>query len=498
MTPNAAAITLEARTQFKEKLPVIERIFNVPAPYLIEGDLVFPRKGYDRTLNSWMPSDAPDVRLNMSLAEAKELIFKIFKEFCFTTGQDKTNAIAALLTPYCRGLYTNNTERTPLFFYKANRERAGKDYCAGITGIIYEGEAIENSPIATGERETHDEEFGKTLTATFKEGRCRVHSSNNKGYLNSSQLESILTKKYYTARQLGSNLMLTFPNTLELSLSANTGIGYTADLAARSVFINLFFSQEDPNARKFETPNLHEWIRGNRGEILSALYALIKDWNEKGRTQGTVTFTTYPEWANIVGGIMENAGLGNPCTPNDTADSIGGDRNTREMKVLFELCYERWPETWIYKKQVMDELQIDDGDFSGLFSWLDWSSDAKSARTRFGSLLDKFKLREFSGIRLEVAEDNTHSTRNQYKWAKGTKNEVKAQNTQKVLENKGKVDTVATMDTMCNPPHCETIKNIYSVEGAQRSQHSQNPPQVVAGTGKELPLQGVGYLPRLP
>jgi hypothetical protein len=55
-------------------------------------------------------------------------IFRRYKEFCFKDEQDKINAIAGLLTPYLRGLFKNFNTRTPLFFYMANRERAGKDY----------------------------------------------------------------------------------------------------------------------------------------------------------------------------------------------------------------------------------------------------------------------------------------------------------------------------------------------------------------------------------
>ncbi len=414
MPESVAKAVLDSEYQFKANLPVIERIFNVPMPFLKEGKLVFPQKGYDPKLKSWLPEDSPDINENMTLEEAKKIIGKINKEFCYTTEQDRTNAIAAQMTPFCRGLYKRETCRTPIVFYKANRERAGKDYCAGVPGLVFEGEAIED-PAIVSENEVHDDEFRKKILATLKSGRGRIHSSNNKGFLNSATLEGFSTSENWEDRQLGVNLMLKFPNTIELSLSANTGITYTPDLAARCIFVNLFFSAEDPNQRRFEEPNLHEWIKENRGDLVSAYFTLIRNWVEKEMPAGSQPFTSFPEWARVVGGIMESAGYGSPCVPNDTSDAVGGDSETREMKKLFEAACEKWGEQWVGKKQIFTEFMNQDSNFAGLFGWLKWDIEPERARMRFGRILDKFKGRELSGITLNVKEE-THSNRNQYQW----------------------------------------------------------------------------------
>jgi Bifunctional DNA primase/polymerase, N-terminal len=414
---NDAAATLASQDQFQDRLPRISKIVSVPIPVRNENGLTFPRRGYDRNFESWMPSDAPDVRTDMPVGEAKEMILRIYREFCFTSEQDRTNAIAALLTPFCRGLYSRTTVRTPVFFYKANRERAGKDYCAGITSIVYEGMAFEDTPISD-ENETHDDEFRKKILATLKSGRMRIHSSNNKGYLKSSALEGLVTAEFWKDRQLGVTELLGYPNTLEISLSANTGIMYTPDLAARSVFVNLFFAEEDPNARKFETPNLHEWVRQNRGEILSALYALIRNWIEKGSKPGTLSFTSFSEWAATVGGILENAQLGNPCVKNDDIDSIGGDTETRDMKRLYELAYETWGDQYISKKDLISKVTDENSPFNELFGWIEWSKDSAKARMRFGRSLAKFRNRVLGGLRMDIDDHGMHAERNRYRWVK--------------------------------------------------------------------------------
>ena len=138
--PSLAKVILASLDQFKVKLPTIKRLFPVPIPYLIDGKLSFPKRGYDRAHFSFMPFNTPEIDPNMPLDKAKEILNHIYEEFAFTSEQDRVNAIAHLLTPFCRGLFTSETSRPPLFIYMANRERSGKDYAAGVVSIVYEGE----------------------------------------------------------------------------------------------------------------------------------------------------------------------------------------------------------------------------------------------------------------------------------------------------------------------------------------------------------------------
>jgi hypothetical protein len=429
-----------ASNQLQSNLPVLDKLYTVPMPILRDNTLMFPNVGYDPNFWSYLPEDAPRINPNMSLIEAKNLINKVYEEFCFKNEQDKTNAIAALLTPFIRGLYSRPTCRTPIFFYQANRERAGKDCCAGITSVVYDGEVIEDTAICDG-KETHDDEFRKKILSTFKMGRNRIHSSNNKGYLNSAQLEGLATSENFTDRELGKNTMLTFPNTLELSLSANQGITYTPDLANRCIFINLFLEVEDPNTRKFKNPDLHGWIRNNRGSILSALYALIHNWIKQGAPKGKTPFSSFPEWAAVCGGIMKAAELGDPCVPNNDAVTLGGDAETQDMKRLFELCFEQYPELFIPKKQIIEQIENND-DFKDLFSWLDYST--RGGQTKIGLIIEKFVGRYLSDIQL-LTDGNQRSARRQYKFTKIGNLKPKNRQKELVIDESGNLGNLGNL-----------------------------------------------------
>jgi len=416
------ATTLLHSDIFHKTLRQINRIFTIPIPIIHGKELTFPKKGYDERFNSWLPHDAPEItNPDMTLDEAKKIIDFLFAEFCFKDkNKDKTNAIAALLTPFLRGIFSKFNVRTPVFFYVANRERSGKDYCAGITSIVYEGEVFEEAPISTSEnaKSSNTEEFRKKVLAAMMNGKKRMHFSNNKGYINNAVFESIITAPVWNDRILGKSTNITFDNELDFTLSGNVGIGYTPDFANRCKFIRLFLDIEDANARKFKNPTLHDYVKNNRNKILSALFVLVNNWIKKGRPSGSLPFTSFPEWAKICGGVMEAAGYDNPCEPDKELLALNGDSETQDMKALFEVCYNKYPEQWITKKDIKNIILQDD---YNIFSYLDFTN--KSDQTKFGNKIIKFYGRILSDIRLVVKNPEDQAFRHEIKFTKEIHNE---------------------------------------------------------------------------
>ena len=343
----------------------------------------------------------------MNIEEAKELIYEILDGFCFEKEIDRIMALAYLITPACRGLYGDIRTRTPLFIIKANRERAGKDYLAGVVGILYEGSAIEETPISTGEKGTQtNEELRKKVTANLMQGRRRFHSSNNKGFLNNSVFEGLLTNKTHSDRLLGKNKTLRLDNEMEYSMSANWGLTYTADLWFRCRPINLFFSDEDPNKREFKIEDLHGYVLKNRAKLLSAIITLIKDWFDNGMPFGKTKFTSFPIWAKIVGGIMTYHNLGDPAITVED-DAIGGDKTTEDIKKLVEYMYEHTKKAIhgnrFTSKQIINIVQENQSEWE-IFQHLDLNEIP--GRSILAKKLVSFSNRYFSNILFRVDKTN--------------------------------------------------------------------------------------------
>jgi hypothetical protein len=414
LSPMNASIVM-ASDEFRDKMPAINRIFSIPVPILKNKELLFPKRGYDKRFGSFLPPNCPTIsQPTMSLEEAKQIINDIFKEFCFKDEQSKTNAIAGLLTPFLRGLFPSFTTRTPVFVYDANRERCGKDYCANLTGILYEGVALEESPISTGDKNGNsNEELRKKIFTALLMGRKRLHFANNKGHINSAELEGITTRPDHSDRLLGHNKSYSLPNEIDYSLSGNIGMTMTPDLMNRSVFVELFFAGENANERRFSNPNLHGWLLDNRDIVISALYSLVRNWFAKGAPAGSIAFASFPDWARICGGVMEAADLGNPCKRGDMKTMVV-DNQTQDMKSLFEACHEKHGNNFITRDQVVEIIK-EHGD---MFSSTDF--DNRSGQTIFWGHFRRYVGREFSGILLKD-DGNERTVRTKYVFLKDDK-----------------------------------------------------------------------------
>ena len=403
---------------FLDNIPVIKRIFNVQTPCIYEGKITFPVIGYDPRFCSWVSFNAPKIsKPNMSLDEAKKVIGDLFKDFCFLEEQDRVCAFAAFISPGIRGLYSDFNVRSPLTIYRGNRERVGKDYCAGITGIVFEGEAVETAPISVKRNNNGgDDEVKKKITAFLMSGRKRFHSSNNKGKIDNSVFESILTSTVVTDRILGKNdIEVKLPNEMEYSLSANMGTAISPDLEKRSNIVNFFYQQDDINSRVFSKTNLHGYVLENRELILSAVFALIRNWEDKGCKPGSLAFSSFPDWARICGGIMEAAGYSNPCNEKKKKLSTAIDPETDEMRQFYEFMFEKQPNAWLTKNEMISILKDENAD---IFAWLDF--DKLSDKTKFAMKVESFGGRDLKTstyhIKMEEHEDNVKNRGNKRKF----------------------------------------------------------------------------------
>jgi hypothetical protein len=391
------ATALLASPQFKRALPRIDRILDVPIPYVQDGTLVFARTGYDERLNTFCP--AQDLRITpLGLEESKRWLRELFQDFCFTNKNSATMAIARLLTPMCRALMGWEA-RPPVFVFEGNRPRAGKDYLAGCTSVLYEGRANEDAPL-----DSEAEETVKRITAALASGRRFMHFANCKGHIDNSAFEHASTAKVYSARKLGSNdaaADMVLPNEIEFSVSANTGFSFTEDFNLRCRKISSHYSEEDANSRKFGHPDLHGWILDHRQELLNAVAGLIQYWHQKGCPPGETPFTSFPEWAGVVGGILTTCGLGDPCVPQ-LDGTLTSDTLTTETKRLFEIAFQENPNQWISKHDLSQLVRSPDND---LFAWLDL--DDKGGQTTFWTKLRQFSGRCLGGIYLQInKQDN--------------------------------------------------------------------------------------------
>jgi hypothetical protein len=359
--------------QFREGLPRILRILTIPLPIRIGNKLVYPTEGYDPRFGTYLVPDAPKlVHPLPTLREAKQIIDSTLSGFCFTSQQSRVHAIARTLTPFARGIFGWDC-RVPFWIYCANRARAGKDYLAGVASIIFEGAAYEDAPVGKDAAET-----GKRIMAAAQAGRRFMHFSNCVGYLADEQLCGAITNPKICGRMLGSNTAaadLSVTNELEFSISANPGLNAREDFILRARKIELAYYDEDPNARTFPNRKLHEYIKQNRAIILSALASIFNHWAKEKFPIGTTPFASFHAWSEIIGGVMQAAGLGDPCQPFKGTFDIGDDPELRSIGALWEEAQAAFQPPIEAEKSDLYDL-IDSSD-TGDLDWFGKMSDPR-------------------------------------------------------------------------------------------------------------------------
>ena len=381
-----AAGYLLAANQFLERLPKIVRILDTPIPVLTDGQIIYPEPGYSPKLQCYVNPNSPKL-VAIDWDEGLGLINELLTDFCFINEQARINTVAKLLSPFCRGLMGWDA-KMPLWLFEANRERSGKDYLCELIQIIHEGRSSSHPVFES------DAELRKKITSALVAGVRRMHFGNMRGHINSKVLEHAITAKIWDDRFLGRNENCSLRNEIEFSLSTNLNTTWTPDLDQRMISIELFLALENPNDRRFSHPSLHQWAKERRSKILSTLVAFVRKWDAAGQPSGSAPFASFPEWASVVGGIMEVCGLGTPRQSSVHRKISGGDENTDDMKTLFLVAVEQFGSDWLTKNQLYNLATEQE-----LFSW--WDFTEHKGKTAFGKALNRFVGRQLGGIKMD-------------------------------------------------------------------------------------------------
>jgi len=96
----------------------------------------------------------------------------------------------------------------------------------------------------------------------------------------------------------------------------------------------------DPNKRVFKRVSLHDELRATkyRRVVVAAIAALVENWRVAGCPAGP-TFASFPEWANVVGGILQVAGLGDATTSPAIVASAPSGLSAKELELILLIDY---------------------------------------------------------------------------------------------------------------------------------------------------------------
>ena len=366
--------------QFLDQLPQVERFHPCPMPWLRDaGKIKLLPLGLDHVSGTFT-SDPGFTITAMPFTEAKAEIETLLAEFPWADdgGRSKAVAIAAMLTTFAGGLMPNKATK-PVFIYTANAEGSGKTTLAQLAGTPYADTPAEAAP-------RDESEWQKKLLSLVISGRRLVLLDNLKGHLNSPSFEGYTTSATFGGRILGGSREFTGEAGATILITGN-GLTFTPDLRRRALIVELFMPELRAEDRTFRRRLTPATITAMRPRILSALWGIVTDWNLAGRPQASRMNTSFPEWCETIGGMVEFAGWGCPTAPAQIEGM--GDTDTADFA---NLAAEMEPGRR-YEFEEITSLSEDAGLFDHIISEKENGGLSRRAKKRLSDVFKRFNGR---------------------------------------------------------------------------------------------------------
>jgi len=122
-------------------------------------------------------------------------------------------------------------------------------------------------------------------------------------------------------------------------LVTGNGLTISSDMRRRSLPVELFMPELRSEDRKFKRILDAETIREMRPVVVSALWSIVRAWDEAGRPGCSHSNASFPRWANTFAGMVEFAGFGSPLAPSQIEGM--GDTDTADFAALVALMKPR-------------------------------------------------------------------------------------------------------------------------------------------------------------
>ena len=294
-------LALDMVNNANESLPVLNIVY--PYPVVMYGKLL-EQPGYYPELGIYL--SIPEELVVTGKQYAMSLLYDVLHDFPFATDSDKANAIALLLTPFVR----QYCETAPLFLITKPKPGSGAGLLADIFALLVTGYKPVIIPPPRGEGD-----WSRTLHATLSDMPPIVHIDNIKDIMGSASLSSMLTASpEWTLGRFTQSEGASVSTLHTTWVASANNPRLEPDIARRTARIRLTPKEEQPSMRKpesFKHFPLDTYVTSNRALLMSACLELIRQWLKAKcpMPQNRVSFGGFQKWADVLGGILEYAGV---------------------------------------------------------------------------------------------------------------------------------------------------------------------------------------------
>lgn len=332
MKVETARATL-ASDQFIKQQRKLSRINTVRQPVIrADGKIELLPEGYDAGSEVFTMKSDVVIDETWTLDKARTFLIEMYKEFPFAEkAEDGTSRslavhISGMLGLFGFGLQPITAPRLN-FVYTANSAGSGKTLLVQAVVIPVMGRCqIQTIP-------DQPAELKKILDSAALGSVPYLFFDEVEGNVKNKDLNAFITAPYWTGRAFNTQTMFTCPKQTICYLAGNN-LTLTPDIQRRTLQASLYVEQADVQAREIEKVIDEAYLAKatTRGDILSALWAMIRSWDKADRPTGTTQHRGFEAWSKIFGGIVEHAGFGNPLAAPSEGQEL--DSESADIQAL--------------------------------------------------------------------------------------------------------------------------------------------------------------------
>lgn len=390
--PSGVARTLLSRAG-RWRLPTLIGIIDAPT---LRGDgSILDTAGYDEESGIfYAPGDEEFPRVpaspDQSAAEvALARLLEVIKDFDFMTEEDRSVALAAILTSAIRP----SLPTAPLFAFRAAKMGSGKSLLADVVALICTG---RHASVMT--QGTDDNEDKKRMLPILAEGQPVACIDNIERPFGSDALCSILTQRTWRDRVLGKSETLSLPTTNTLWIATGNNIAFAGDITTRVVVCDLDPKSERPEERQFDV-DLHRFIPEHRGELLVAALTVLRAYHVAGRpAQQLPNFGRFEVWSSWVRSALVWLGLPDPCLTRRRVEDF--DPVRQQIRALLVLLSKAFDRSEFKAADVLAHAQGDEGFGKELADLIPDHGEKELDSRRLGTAFQRIQRRIEGGLRL--------------------------------------------------------------------------------------------------
>lgn len=291
------------------KIRILEAVSSSPI-FLADGSILSQR-GYNAQARVFLePSVSVDVADEPSQADAVaavDVFRDLLADFSFASPADFSSWLAVVLSPLVKAATKNAP--APLTCISASSPGAGKTMLANLAALIVTGEGAEIRPYNPRD----PSEWGKRLTSFVKAASPISMFDNCNGPIGDEGLDRLVTSSTWSDRILGASEAPPLPNVTTWVATGNN-IEPVGDTVRRVLMVRLEVDTEKPQERTdFARKDLEEYVKGERGPLLSAALTILRAYHCAGRPdQNLSSWGSFTTWSRLVRGALVFAGAADP------------------------------------------------------------------------------------------------------------------------------------------------------------------------------------------